>query len=291
MLEPKCTQGSGPMRARRRGSGRAPGDARGPAVVGRWGRAGAAAGRVGAGGRRVRPARRQPVRAARLQRRELPRVVPGAGRAEPEPLRPRPRPRLPGDRARGQRPPRRTCSIPTAAWSCSRRPARCRTRGASGSRPGRGSTASSAPGSPTAPGATRPGRRPERSRSGPPSRGSNVRARPAGSRSSRGSPTAREADVTPFCDLRVRDDRGRRRLEHGGRPRPPARRHRGRRLLQRPGRGGRRPRPDRPGRVGPRGPRRPTSSTARSTPSSGPWASSPRARRPTPSSSAGSRST
>ena len=190
VLEPKCTQGSGPMRARRRGSGRAPGDAGGPAVVGRWSRAGAAAGRVGAAGRRVRPARRQPVRPARLQRRELPRVVPGAGRAEPEPLRPRPRPRLPGDRARGQRPPReRPRSRPQPGPAEGHRPGAA--RGGPAVRP-------RVVGVPRHP---RLDRRRRPARPGPargpgdrdpasPSRGSNVRAQPAGSRSSPASPTA-----------------------------------------------------------------------------------------------------
>ena len=72
--------------------------------------------------------------------------------------------------------------------------------------------------------------------------------------------------------------RRRRRLDPAGGPRPPAGRHRGGRLLRRPARGGPRPRPDRPDRRGPRCPRRPISSTARSTPSSAPSGSSPRAR-------------
>ncbi len=62
--------------------------------------------------RRFRPPRRQPVRPARLQRRGVSRVVPGAGRPEPEPLRPRPRARLRGAHPRRPGPPGRTSSNP-----------------------------------------------------------------------------------------------------------------------------------------------------------------------------------
>ena len=157
--------------------------------------------------RRVRPPRRQPVRPARLQRRGVPRVVPGAGRAEPEPLRPRPGARL---RARSPATPSAagsTSSTPTAAWSCSRPTGRVPHEGGPRFR-GRLVGVSGHPrlDRRRGPGATRRGRRSSGSRSAPAPWTSDGRAARAGSRSSPGSPTATEADVTPFCDLRVRDD-------------------------------------------------------------------------------------
>ena len=122
-------------------------------------------------------------------------------------------------------------------------------------------------------------------------RTSSVRAAPAGSRSSPGSPTATKPTLPPFCDLRVRDDRRRRGLEHGGKSAA----------------SGPATRPSwRPTTAG--SPRHGCSvPTGRAVtvpdvpagdiidrevlPSSEPWASRRRGRRPTPSSSAGSRST
>ena len=202
------------------------------------GRAGAAAGRVGIARGRFRPPRRQPVRPARLQRRGVSRVVPGAGRTEPEPLRPRPGPGLRRAHPQGPGPSGGRASIPTEASSCSSRPARSRTRGASGSRSARGSIGSSAPGSPPGPGATRRGRRSSGSRSGPEQLSLG---RPGDS--ARLSVVARFADGTEArCDPVLRPPRQRRRRRRGrpGRrgPRPAAGRHGGRRLVQRPARRG-----------------------------------------------------
>ena len=102
VLEPKCTQGSGPMRTVV------------AAAVGLLAMLGARPS-WGGGAEPVRLPDGSALPAVDFDRHvaslfgrlgcnagSLPRVVPGAGRAEPEPLRPRPRPRLPGDRPRGR---------------------------------------------------------------------------------------------------------------------------------------------------------------------------------------------
>ena len=290
VLEPKCTQGSGPMRARRRGSGRAPGDARGPAVVGRTGSSRCAC-RTGRRCRRVEFDRHVASLFGRLgcnagschgsfqgrgglnlslfghdPARDFQAIARGASGRRVNVARPRPQP----GPAEGHR--------PGAA------------RGGPAVRP----RVVGVPGHP----------RLDRRRRPP-------RPGPAGAAGDR-DPARRVAARTSGRDRPARGRRPvRRRLRGRRHPvlRPPRPGRRGRRRLDRGPSGAsgpatprwsppttawsRRPasssRPAGPSRS-PRSPP-PTSSTARCTPSSAPSASSPRARRPTPSSSAGSRST